>query len=95
MIENDLARGLQRGNKGLHVLLSRNQAGPGRTVKQEQEEISHNYLQTFIFPSVLPPRLALVGALKASGLEMEVGAILCVLHREGGLILCIARQLEK
>ena len=26
------------GNKGLHVLLSRTQAGPGRTVKQEQEE---------------------------------------------------------
>ena len=24
------------------------QAGPGRAVKQEQEEISHNHLQTFI-----------------------------------------------
>ena len=39
-------------NKGLHVLLSRTQAGPGRTVKQKQEEISRNHLQTFIFPSV-------------------------------------------
>ena len=39
-------------NKGLHVLLSRTQAGPGRTVKQEQEEISRNHLQTFIYLSV-------------------------------------------
>ena len=29
-------------NKGLFVLLSRTQAGPGRTVQQEQEEISRN-----------------------------------------------------
>ena len=34
-------------NKGLYVLLSRTQAGPGRTVKQEQEEISHKHVQTF------------------------------------------------
>ena len=40
------------GNKGLFVLLSRTQAGPGRTVKQEQEEISRNHVQTFISPSV-------------------------------------------
>ena len=40
------------GNKGLFVLLSRTQEGPGRTVKQEQEEISRNYVQTFISPSV-------------------------------------------
>ena len=39
-------------NKGLHVLLSRTQAGPGRTVKQEQEEISRNHVQTFICLSV-------------------------------------------
>ena len=39
-------------NKGLFVLLSRTQAGPGRTVKQEQEEISRNHVQTFISPSV-------------------------------------------
>ena len=38
--------------KGLFVLLSRTQAGPGRTVKQEQEEISRNHVQTFISPSV-------------------------------------------
>ena len=40
------------GNKGLYVLLSRTQAGPGRTVKEEQEEISRNHVQTFISPSV-------------------------------------------
>ena len=39
-------------NKGLYVLLSRTQAGPSRTVKQEQEEISRNLVQTFISPSV-------------------------------------------
>ena len=27
-------------NKGMHILLSNSQTGPGRTVKQEQEEIS-------------------------------------------------------
>ena len=32
----------------MYVLLSRTQAGPGRTVKQEQEEISRNHEQTFI-----------------------------------------------
>ena len=39
--------------KSGQILLSRTQAGPGRTVKQEQEEISRNHVQTFIFPSVL------------------------------------------
>ena len=33
-------------------MLSRTQAGPGRTVKQEQEEISRKHVQTFIYPSV-------------------------------------------
>ena len=42
----------RKGNRGLFVLLSRTQAGPGRTVKQEQEEISRNHVQTFIFPSL-------------------------------------------
>ena len=40
------------GNKGLYGLLSRTQAGPGRTVKQEQEEMSLNHVQTFISPSL-------------------------------------------
>ena len=33
--------------KSMYLLLSRTQAGPGRTVKQEQEEISRNHVQTF------------------------------------------------
>ena len=46
---NKAARLLYRGgNKGLLVLLSRTQAGPGRTVKQEQEEISRNHVLAFI-----------------------------------------------
>ena len=40
-------------NKGLYVLLSRTQAGSGITVKQEQEEISRNHVQTFIYLSVV------------------------------------------
>ena len=33
--------------KGMQILLSRTLAGPGRTVKQEQEEISRNHVQNF------------------------------------------------
>ena len=33
--------------KGVHILLSNSQAGPGRTVKQEQEEISRNHEHAF------------------------------------------------
>ena len=39
-------------NKGLFVLLSRTQAWPVRTFKQEQEEISRNHVQTFIYLSL-------------------------------------------
>ena len=35
-----------------YVLLSRTQAEPGRTVEHEQEEISPNHVQTFIYLSV-------------------------------------------
>ena len=49
-----LPQRMYRGaNKGVHVLLSKTQAGPGRTDKQEQEEISRNHVQTFICLSVL------------------------------------------
>ena len=42
---------LYRGElKGLYVLLSRIQAGPGRTVKQEQEEISRKPRTNLYFP---------------------------------------------
>ena len=40
-------------NKGMQILLSNSQAGPGRTVKQEQEEISRNHVQAFIPASVV------------------------------------------
>ena len=33
--------------KSMYFLLSRTQAGQGRTVKQEQEDISRNHIQTF------------------------------------------------
>ena len=33
--------------KSMQILLSRTQAGPGRAVKQEQEEISRYHVQTF------------------------------------------------
>ena len=36
-------------------LLSRIQAGPGRTVKQEQLQISRNHVQAFICPPVSSP----------------------------------------
>ena len=36
----------------MQILLSNSQAGPGRTVKQEQEEISCNHVQAFIPGSV-------------------------------------------
>ena len=33
--------------KGVRILLSNSQAGPGRTVKQEQEDISCNHVPSF------------------------------------------------
>ena len=33
--------------KGVQILLSRTQAGPGKPVKQEQEETSPNHVQAF------------------------------------------------
>ena len=39
-------------NKGLQILLSNSQAGPGIKVKQEQEEISRNHVQAFFPGSV-------------------------------------------
>ena len=33
--------------KGMQILLSRTQAGPGRAVKQEQEQTSRNHVQAF------------------------------------------------
>ena len=36
----------------MQILLSNSQAGPGRKVKQEQEDISRNHVQAFIPGSV-------------------------------------------
>ena len=41
--------------KDVQLLLSNCQAGPDITVKQEQEESSHNHVQTFIYLSVHVP----------------------------------------
>ena len=51
---------VQGTRKKYVFLLSRSQAGPGRTVQQEQEEIYRNHVQTFIYLSAvrwvyLPP----------------------------------------
>ena len=49
VLENELAHPLKyrAPGKSMYFLLSRTQAGPGKTVKQEQEEISRNHVQTF------------------------------------------------
>ena len=39
--------------KGMQILLSRTQAGPGRTDIQEQEQISRNHVQTIFGSSVI------------------------------------------
>ena len=52
----------------MFVLLSRTQAGPGRTVKQEWEEISRNHVQTFISPSVLLQINDLLGGVSKKGI---------------------------
>ena len=39
--------------KYLQILLSRTQAGPGRKVEQEKDEISHNHVPRLFLGSVL------------------------------------------
>ena len=46
-------------NKGMQILLSNSQAGPCRTVKQEQEEISRNHVHAFIPGSVYVLRVTM------------------------------------
>ena len=43
--------------KGLQILLSYTQAGPGRKAKEGHEEISRNHVQTFFLGSVLQAKL--------------------------------------
>ena len=45
---NDKIQKIYRArNKGMQILLSNSQAEPGRKVKQEQEEVSRNYVPNF------------------------------------------------
>ena len=77
--------------KGLFVLLSRTQAGPGRAVKQEQEENSRNHIQAFSLISVYTVDVALciVTALRlraivnlAAGVRVAVEVGLARAHLE-------------
>ena len=52
-MQKQKARIYRARNKGMQILLSNSQAGPGRTVKQDQEDISHNHVQAFIPGSVM------------------------------------------
>ena len=49
---SDLGWSYRGEKKGLQILLSCSQAGPGRKAKQGQEEISRNHVQTFLLGSV-------------------------------------------
>ena len=78
-------------NKGLYVLLSRTQAGRGRTVKQEQEEISHNHMPRLFLSSVdelLDKSIAIANRLRqargrssCSPLPCVRSSFVCSLHR--------------
>ena len=72
-------------NKGLFVLLSRTQAGPGRTVKQEQEEISRNHVQTLIFPSVQCENATEIERKKRGGAERERGTSVSLRQARGSV----------
>ena len=54
--------------KSLQILLSMSQAGPGRKVKQEQEEISRNHVPRLFLSSVLPATIIGLLALVAGSL---------------------------
>ena len=49
--------------KSLQILLSRTQAGPGKTVKQELEEISRNHMPRLFLSSVSKKRVNINGCL--------------------------------
>ena len=53
-------------------MLSRTQAGPDRTVKQEQEEITRNHVLSFISPSVmlLPIQFQIYSSISVVGQNM-------------------------
>ena len=47
IISLDFPKQYSARNKGMQILLSNSRAGPGRTVKQQQEEISRNHVPSF------------------------------------------------
>ena len=49
---HNLAQDYRSEKKSLQILVSRTQAGPGRKVKQEQEEISRNHVPRLFLGSV-------------------------------------------
>ena len=86
-------------NKGVYVLLSSTQAGPGRTAKQEQEEISRNHVHTFICLSVhyhiLHHPLYLSAAKKGGGDFCEVNSGARQLAANVGKIIASNRSFRK
>ena len=54
--------------KYLQIVLSSTQAGPGRRVKQQQEEISRNHVPRLFLGSVLPATIIGLLALVAGSL---------------------------
>ena len=58
--------------KGLYVLLSRTQAGPGRAIKQEQKENSRNHVQTIFLDCVLNEKFISNGGLSRIWLHYRV-----------------------
>ena len=66
--------------KSLQILLSRTQAGPGRKVKQEQEEISRNHVPRFFLSSVYDRRRVTLVVILARGLGGDGGNGMNELH---------------
>ena len=77
------------GNKGLFVLLSRTQAGPSRTVKQEQEDISRNHVR-----ASKPTSLQSGGQAKEPAVCMRGGVPAAAAQDGGGIIHFIAFGLD-
>ena len=59
----------------MYFLLSRTQAGPGRTVKQEQEVTSRNHVQTFSGCSVVCDPRRDITKMKGSGRSGQIFSV--------------------
>ena len=67
----------------MQILLSNSQAGPGRTVKQQQEQISRNHVQAFIPGSVHSTALFIRNNVKLRKPPTKYSALCCARRREG------------